>query len=35
MEDEYKVICALLNSAVFDDLSMTLSNPEPQFQGTV
>ena len=30
MEDEYKVICALLNSAAFDDL---LSDLEPQFQG--
>jgi len=30
MEDEYKV-CAVSNSAV--PLSMTLSDPEPQFQG--
>jgi len=29
MEDEYKVVCALSNSA----FSMTLSDPEPQFQG--
>ena len=29
MEDEYKVVCALSNSAIFDDLS----DPEPQFQG--
>jgi len=29
MEDEYKVVCALSNSATFDDLS----DPEPQFQG--
>ena len=29
MEDEYKVVCALSNSAAFDDLS----DPEPQFQG--
>jgi len=29
MEDEYKVVCALSNSAT----AMTLSDPEPQFQG--
>jgi len=29
VEDEYKFVCALLNSAVFDDLEL----PEPQFQG--
>jgi len=32
MEDEYKVACALSNSATFDDLD-SLSDPEPQFQG--
>jgi len=29
MEDEYKVVCALSNSAEFDDLEW----PELQFQG--
>jgi len=29
MEDEYKVVCALSNSAAFDKLQW----PEPQFQG--
>jgi len=32
MEDEYKVVCAVLNSVIVP-LSMTLSDPEPQFQG--
>jgi len=31
MEDKYKVVCAVSNSATFDDLG--LSDPEPQFQG--
>jgi len=29
MEDEYKVVCALSNGAVF----MTFSDHKPQFQG--
>ena len=29
MEDEYKVVCALSNRSAL----MTLSDPEPQFQG--
>jgi len=29
MEDEYKVVCALSNSATFDELS----DIEPQFKG--
>jgi len=29
MEEEYKVVCALSNMP----LSMTLSDPEPKFQG--
>ena len=30
MEDEYKVVCAVSNSATFDDLEL---NPETKFQG--
>jgi len=29
MEDEYKVVCALSNGAIFDDFE----DPEPQIQG--
>jgi len=33
MEDEYKVVCALSDGAVFDDLEWPQTKPGLQFQG--